>query len=120
MTPLAEARLLGRAVRRFDIPQEKIAEVLDALHTIAVDVKVKPSARVSAASAFLAAEGMNQKDEHKLLSIIGENAKSNADGNRFLDQAKRLGIAADSCGIQPNRATVDSGSVVRSNDTDCR
>lgn len=113
MTPLAEARLLGRAVRRFDIPQERLADVLDALHTIAMDASVKPSARVSAASTLLAAEGMNQKDEHKLLSFIGENAKPIADGNRFLDQAKRLGIEVDTGGLQPDRKAIDCRAVVR-------
>ena len=92
MTPKAEARLLGRAVRRFDIPPDKLDEVIRTLYDFMRDESLKPALRMDAAKSLMVAESLNQKDEHKILSLLSPNAATEQEGNRFLDATGGTGI----------------------------
>jgi uncharacterized protein (UPF0147 family) len=85
MTPRAEARLYGRAIRRFNTSPEKLEEIIEVLYGFATDESLKPNLRIDAAKSLIAAEALNQKDEHKLLTMLAPNAAIEQGGNRFLE-----------------------------------
>jgi hypothetical protein len=70
-----------------------LEEVIDILHGFVINESMKPSLRVDAAKSLIAAEALNQKDEHKILSLMAPNAALEQEGNRFFEQSQRLGIA---------------------------
>ena len=68
MTELQEARLLGRAIRRWPVPDAEKGKTMDRLYYLR-DFAEKESTQLAAAAAIIAAEGQNQKDEHKILDV---------------------------------------------------
>ena len=91
MTPKQEARLYGRAIKsRWPVGDDKKLEVVEVLNNIAKDTTAKESARVAACNALLAAEGQNQKDEHKAADLLAQQRAIELD-----EIADELGIEAD-------------------------
>ena len=68
MTELQEARLLGRAIRRWDIPDAQRSSTMERLYHLR-DFAEKESTQLAAAAAIIAAEAQNQKDEHKFVDV---------------------------------------------------
>ena len=66
--------------------------MIDILHGFVMNEAMKPSLRVDAAKSLIAAEALNQKDEHKILSLMAPNGTTEQTGNRFLDKSQRLAI----------------------------
>lgn len=68
MTELQHARLLGRAVRRWPVPEHEKLRVMETLFELASN-GVEESTRIAACRTIIAAEAQNQSDEHKLVDV---------------------------------------------------
>ena len=78
MTELQEARLLGRAIRRWPVPDGEKSKTMERLYYLR-DFAEKQSTQLAAAAAIIAAEGQNQKDEHKILDVSVETRHDKLD-----------------------------------------
>lgn len=105
MTELQEARLLGRAIRkRWDIPDNEKANVMDSLLNLAVN-GIEESTKIAAARAIIAAEGQNQADEHKFAELQVEQRNAELDAiasdlgldKGFIEAVARETGTGDSC-----------------------
>lgn len=98
MTELQEARLLGRAVRRWDVPLEEKAKTIERLCYLR-DFGEKESTQIAAAKAIVDAEGQNQRDEHKFVDVRIQHGNA------------RLASVADELGLDPGLiAEVEGGA----------
>lgn len=90
--PLKDAKGLEKIERlalrrRFDIDPDKLARVVDRQCDIANDIETPNREATAAARAVLAAEGMNQKDEHKVIDVGLQ-----LENSELLEIANELGI----------------------------
>ena len=86
MTEKQEARLLGRAIKRWDIPDTEKSNTIDRLIQLR-DSGEKEGTRLAASRALMDAEAMNQKDEHKFVDIQLEREHA-----RLASIASELGV----------------------------
>jgi len=69
LTPLQEARLLSRAVRkRWDIPQDQLDATLRRLYELRDDGE-SDAVKIAASRAIILCESQNQSDEHKVVDV---------------------------------------------------
>ena len=93
MTPLQEARLLSRAVRRrWDIPQDQLGATLLRLYELR-DYGESDAVKIAASRAIILCEAQNQSDEHKVVDV------------RIQQEHARLDAIAAELGI--DKATVE-------------
>ena len=110
MTELQTARLYGRAVRRWDVPDKEKAGVLETLFELAQN-GIEESTRIAACRAIIAAESQNQKDEHKIVDVHIQQEHARLD-----EVASELGIEVDFIEAVARKAGVGDTGVAS---TDC-
>ena len=112
MTEKQEARLLGRAIKRWDIPESEKENTIGRLIQLR-DQGEREGTRLAASRALMDAEAMNQKDEHKFVDIqiqrehdrLAHIASELGIEESAVEDASRSAISSTSCNEGANGGT---------------